>query len=57
MTKSVSEKMGIEQNARSIFINAPEDTVKAIKLPDINLEKKLAGHFLNEMQKNLKYQS
>lgn len=49
--------MGIEQNARSIFINAPEDTVKAIKLPDINLEKKLAGHFLNEMQKNLKYQS
>jgi hypothetical protein len=45
MDKSVAEKMGIEQNARSIFINAPEDAIKAIELPDINLEKKLAGHF------------
>jgi len=45
MTKSISEKMGIEQNARSIFINAPEDAVKAIELPDINLQKKLTGDF------------
>ncbi len=37
--------MGIEQNARSIFINAPEDAVKAIELPDINLQKKLTGDF------------
>lgn len=45
MAKSVAEKMGIEQNARSIFINAPEDAVKAIELPDIDLQKKLIGDF------------
>lgn len=45
MDKSAAEKMGIKQNARSIFINAPEDAVKAIELPDIDLQKKLVGDF------------
>ena len=45
MDKKVSEKMGIKENARSIFINAPEDAVKDIELPPIKLETKLNGKF------------
>ncbi len=37
--------MGIKENARSIFINAPEDVVKAIELPPVELETKLVGEF------------
>ncbi len=45
MTKSAAEKMGIKQNARTIFVNAPADVIDAIELPDVNLETKLAGAF------------
>ena len=45
MDKKVSEKMGIKENARSIFINAPEDAVEDIELPPIKLETKLDGKF------------
>ena len=45
MNKKVSEKMGIKEKARNILINAPEDAVKDIELPLVELEKDLKGEF------------
>ena len=45
MTKSVSAKMGIKENARAILINAPVDAKKAIELPAIKLTTRLTGEF------------
>ncbi len=45
MVKSVPEKIGVKENMRSIFINAPADTLKEVESPLINLEQKLSGKF------------
>lgn len=37
--------MGIKENARSIFVSAPEDAVKDIELPPVNLATNLDGMF------------
>lgn len=45
MTKSVSSKMGIKPGATSLFINAPEDAIVAIELPDLDVKTTLNGTF------------
>lgn len=45
MAKTVAEKMGINENVRSIFINEPENIIKLIKFPDIKIERELTGEF------------
>ncbi len=57
MTKTVAEKMGINKDARSIFINEPENVIKLINLPPLEIETKLKGdfdyiHFFVITQKN-----
>ena len=43
--RTVSEKMGIKENARSILINAPKTAIRAIELPVIELTTELVGMF------------
>ena len=43
--KTVAQKMGIKENSRVLFVNAPTDAIGGMKLPEIELEKKLTGEF------------
>lgn len=43
--KTVAQKMGIKEGARTYFANAPEDAVLSIELPNIDLKEKLSGEF------------
>jgi hypothetical protein len=45
MTKSVSDKMGIKQGMRAIFINPPPDICDIVNPPELELQKKLIGQF------------
>jgi hypothetical protein len=43
--KTVSQKMGIKENSRVLFINAPIDAIDEMKLPEVDIGKKLIGEF------------
>ncbi|MEZ0607406.1 DUF3052 family protein [Fibrella sp. WM1] len=45
MTKSISSKMGIKSGGRSLFINAPEEAIADIELPDLDIKTTLDGTF------------
>src|SRR5688500_6928252 len=45
MTKSVSDKMGIKEYARAIFISAPPDAIKSIDPPSLDVASSLRGNF------------
>ena len=45
MTKSVSAKMGIKEDARAIFINAPRGAIKSIAPPNLDVASSLRGNF------------
>lgn len=45
MTKSVAEKMGIREGARTFFVNAPAESVEAIDLPPLERIDTLTGEF------------
>lgn len=45
MVKSVSQKMGIKEGTRAIFINAPEEAVSALDLPRLEVATELKGDF------------
>lgn len=45
MAGEVSKKLGIKEGMRAIFVNAPEDVVKALETPDLNVAKALTGDF------------
>ena len=45
MEKSVSQKLGIKQNMRTFFVNAPEGFSDQIDLPNVDLQTKLIGEF------------
>jgi len=45
MPKAVSEKMGIKENARAIFITAPPDAIKSIDPPNLDVASSLRGNF------------
>lgn len=43
--KSVSQKMGIKENSRALFIEAPDDALNGMQLPGLEVEEKLTGEF------------
>jgi hypothetical protein len=43
--KSVSKKMGIRENARSIFIHADDDAMQALQHPALIIAARLSGKF------------
>ncbi len=43
MIRSVSQKMGVKENARAIFFNADKKVLECLKLPVIDIQVKLAG--------------
>ena len=45
MAKTVTEKIGIKESMRTIFINAPADTVDVINSTSLDLKNKLTGTF------------
>jgi hypothetical protein len=45
MIKPVSKKMGIKEDSRAIFINAPAEAIEAIDLPSLDIASKLTGCF------------
>ncbi|RRB01157.1 hypothetical protein [Larkinella rosea] len=45
MVKTVSEKMGIKPGARAFFLDAPDDALEAINLPNLNRASNLSGEF------------
>ena len=45
MIKPVSMKMGIKEDSRAIFINAPAEAIEAIALPNLDIASRLTGYF------------
>jgi hypothetical protein len=45
VTRTVSEKMGIKEGTRAIFVNAPEAARQAIDPPSLDVASELAGEF------------
>ena len=45
MLKPVFKKMGIKEDSRAIFINAPAEALEAIELPSLDVASKLTGYF------------
>jgi len=43
--KTVSQKMGIKENSRALLMNAPNDAIDGMKLPEIDIAKSLTGEF------------
>lgn len=43
--RTVSQKMGIKKYSRSIFINAPDEAITDIILPEIDIQTRLHGEF------------
>jgi hypothetical protein len=37
MTKSVSDKMGVKAGTRSLFVDAPDDAIETMDLPELDL--------------------
>jgi hypothetical protein len=45
MTSTVSDKMGIKEGVRAIFVDAPEAALEAIDPPSLDVASQLAGEF------------
>ncbi len=45
MPRSVSQKMGIKEGTRTLFVNAPESALKAMMLPSLDISTALEGNF------------
>ncbi len=45
MTRSVAQKMGVKEGARSFFANAPTPALEAIELPELEISENLTGDF------------
>lgn len=43
--KTVAQKMGIKQGARTYFAKAPKDAIQSMELPNIELKERLTGEF------------
>lgn len=57
--KTVSEKMGIKENSRTLFINTPTGVIDGMELPKLNTSKITTGefdyiHLFIKMQKEYK---
>lgn len=45
MNRTISEKMGVKENSRTYFRNAPVDFIKTIQSPELNISMNLYGKF------------
>jgi hypothetical protein len=45
MTKTVSQKMGIKENSRAVFVNADKEALEHINLPALDIPTKLEEEF------------
>jgi len=45
MTRTVSEKMGIQENMRAFFVNEPEGVLTTMELPELQVPGTLGGNF------------
>ena len=45
MTRTVADKMGIRAGTRSLLVDAPEQAVDAMQLPDVDLKRLRRGMF------------
>ena len=45
MAKLVSEKMGLKEGARAIFVDVPGAAIKSIDPPNLYLTSRLSGNF------------
>jgi hypothetical protein len=45
MSRTVAEKMGIASGTRAILLAAPEDSVRAMRLPQLDRKRSLRGMF------------
>lgn len=43
--KTIAQKMGVKENAKTYFINAPKEAIEAINLSGVQLSKSLKGEF------------
>lgn len=43
--RTVAQKMGVKEKSKVIFINAPSEAIADLNLPEIDLNKTLAGEF------------
>ncbi|TDE17123.1 hypothetical protein [Dyadobacter psychrotolerans] len=43
--RTVAQKMGIKENARTFFVNAPDEAIEALNLPDVQITKTPTGEF------------
>ena len=43
--KTIAQKMGIKKNSKTYFMNAQNNAIKALNLPEIKLIKRLTGEF------------
>ena len=45
MTKSVSLKMGLKENMRAVYVNAPREAIRDIDAPRLDLQSTVRGQF------------
>jgi hypothetical protein len=45
MTRTVSQKMGIKENSKAYFVNADEEAIENLDLPNLDISKKLDNEF------------
>ena len=45
MSRAVSQKMGVKEGMRALFLNAPQSALNAINLPELDLGSALQGEF------------
>jgi hypothetical protein len=58
MPRLVSQKMGIKEGMRAIFVHAPQEAIEAISLPNLEVAEKLTAsfdyiHFFTKSQEEL----
>lgn len=41
MTKTVSQKMGVKENSKTVFVNAEKEALENINLPTLDIQEKL----------------
>jgi hypothetical protein len=41
MIKTISQKMGVKENSRAVFVNAEKEALENINLPTLNIQEKL----------------
>lgn len=45
MVRTVSQKMGVKENSKAYFVNADEEAIENLDLPNLNISKNLDNEF------------